>query len=93
MRLSIGIIKEGKIPPDSRVPLSPCECRLLKEGYSELDLKVQASPIRCYTDDEFKAEGILVADNAPASCEKTLGLVTLRQHGVHIADDGKGVFQ
>ena len=54
--LKIGIIREGKTPPDSRVPLSPTQCKqLIDKG---LDLVVQPSPGRCFTDEDYKAQGI-----------------------------------
>ncbi len=58
--MKLGIIREGKTPPDSRVPLTPKQCaQLVKEG---VDLVVQRSPGRCYTDEEYKAEGITLVD-------------------------------
>ena len=44
--LKIGIIKEGKTPPDKRVPLTPKQCKWIKDNYPHLDLVVQKSPIR-----------------------------------------------
>jgi len=59
--MKIGIIREGKTPPDSRVPLSPQQCRqLLDEG---LDIKVQSSAVRCYSDQEYKNAGVDIVDD------------------------------
>ncbi len=60
--LSIGIIREGKVPPDSRVPLTPEQCKFLVEHYP-LYIQVQPSPNRCYTDDEYRAAGIPITEN------------------------------
>lgn len=56
--LKIGIIREDKTPPDSRVPLNPAQCKYLIENGA--DLKVQSSQVRCFTDDDYKAAGVPV---------------------------------
>lgn len=59
--LKIGIIREDKNPPDSRVPLNPSQCKsLIEEG---IDLVVQSSPVRCFTDENYKAMGVPVVDD------------------------------
>ncbi len=55
--LKIGLIREGKVPPDNRVPLTPAQCRCLMDRY-EVDIVVEPSPIRAYTDEEYAAQGI-----------------------------------
>jgi len=49
----IGIIREGKVPADRRVPLTPEQCR--EAMLKGLDIAVQRSPVRAYTDDEYTA--------------------------------------
>jgi len=59
--LKLGIIREGKTPPDSRVPLSPTQCKeLIDEG---VDLVVQPSPGRCFTDEDYKAQGVKLQED------------------------------
>lgn len=54
--LKIGIIREGKVPPDSRVPLDPAQCKsLLDKG---IDLVVQPSEGRCYSDQDYRDAGV-----------------------------------
>lgn len=54
--MKIGIIREGKTPPDSRVPLTPQQCiTLINQG---VDIVVQPSPIRSYKDDEYESLGV-----------------------------------
>lgn len=49
----IGIIKEGKVPPDHRVPLTPQQCQdAMLQG---IDIAVQRSDVRAYGDDEYTA--------------------------------------
>lgn len=59
----IGLIKEGKTPPDKRVPLTPVQCKILMGKYSDLEILVESSPIRAFKDDEYRAEGIKVVDD------------------------------
>ena len=59
--MQIGIIKEGKTPPDSRVPLTPTQCAELQN--KGLDICVASSPIRCYTNAEYEAAGIPFQEN------------------------------
>lgn len=62
-QVKIGIISEMKMPPDSRVVLTPSQCAQLQNQYPQLDLTVQHSPGRCYTDAEYEAAGIALVDD------------------------------
>lgn len=70
--LKIGLIKEGKTPQDNRVAFSPKQCRFLQENKS-LKVIVQPSSIRCFTDDEYRAQGIEVA-NKMEECDVLFGI-------------------
>ncbi|RAU84451.1 NAD(P)-dependent oxidoreductase [Pontibacter arcticus] len=52
-KLKIGIIKEGKIPVDKRVPLTPKKCREALQEFPEMELVIEPSDIRCFTDQEY----------------------------------------
>ncbi len=54
----IGLIKEGKVPIDNRVALTPKQCRYLIDHISGLEILVESSPNRCYQDKEYEREGI-----------------------------------
>ena len=56
--MKIGILREGKVPPDRRVVLSPNQCVQFKQQYPNVDLVVQPSPIRCFSDDQYLSIGI-----------------------------------
>lgn len=71
--MKIGIIKEGKTPPDKRVPLSPKQCKEVKEKFPNVDVLVQSSDIRCFKDEEYKAEGIEVVDDV-SNCDILMGV-------------------
>ncbi len=61
--MRIGIIKEGKIPADTRVAIPPSICRKLKERFENLEIAVESSETRCFSDAEYLAEGIEVKDS------------------------------
>jgi len=71
--MKIGIIKEGKVPPDKRVPLSPAQCAQLMEKYPDLEIEVQSSNIRCFADSEYKDAGVKVIDNV-SGCDVLMGV-------------------
>ncbi|MDA0728654.1 MAG: NAD(P)-dependent oxidoreductase [Bacteroidetes bacterium] len=73
--MKIGVVREGKVPPDQRVPLTPAQCAELKRLYPEVELVVEASEVRRISDDEYRAEGIDVVDTlVGANCDVLLGV-------------------
>lgn len=59
--LKIAIIREGKSPADSRVPLNPVQCKtLIDEG---INLVVQSSQVRCFKDEDYREEGVPVVED------------------------------
>lgn len=61
--MKIGIIREGKIPPDKRVALTPIQCVEAQNLFPGLDIVVQPSPIRAYLDSEYENCGIKLQEN------------------------------
>lgn len=61
LMIRFGIIREGKTPPDSRVPLTPEQCKAIQRQY-EVDLTVQPSPGRCYTDAEYQKAAVQMSE-------------------------------
>ena len=50
--LRIGLIKEGKVPADNRVALTPAQCKWLIKNFEDISIIVEPSADRCYTDEE-----------------------------------------
>jgi Alanine dehydrogenase len=71
--MQLGIIKEGKIPADNRVPLTPAQCKWLMKMNKSIFICVQSSAHRCFTDDEYKRAGIQVV-NELSHCDIILGI-------------------
>ena len=72
-RVKIGIIKEGKVPTDKRVPITPPQAKQLKQRFPDVDLVVQSSDIRCFPDQDYKKEGIEVVESLE-DCDIILGV-------------------
>ncbi len=70
--MKFGIIREGKTPPDSRVPLTPDQCSHIIDEHS-LELAVQPSAGRCYRDEEYAAAEIPLAEDL-SDCDVLLGV-------------------
>ena len=71
--MKIGVVREGKTPPDQRVPLTPAQCAELKRSYPDVELVVESSEVRRITDDEYRAEGIDVVKDL-SCCDVLLGV-------------------
>src|SRR5690554_1744185 len=69
----IGIIREGKTPPDKRVPLTPKQCRELLETYPDLEIYVQPSHIRAFSDEEYIQQGIELKEDL-SDCDLFMGI-------------------
>ncbi|MEN9613416.1 MAG: hypothetical protein RLZZ628_4230, partial [Bacteroidota bacterium] len=70
--MKIGIIREGKVPPDNRVVLTPRQCAFLMRNYA-VQIVVEPSSIRCYPDAEYVNEGVAVTHNL-SDCDMLLGI-------------------
>ena len=70
--MKIGIIKEGKTPPDSRVALTPQQCAHIHsmEGFEVI---VQSSDVRAYKDEEYANAGLQVVDDV-SGCDFLMGI-------------------
>lgn len=70
--IKIGIIREGKVPPDARVPLTPEQCA---EAQVELpvEIVVQPSPVRSFRDEEFVEKHIKLQEDL-SDCDILLGV-------------------
>lgn len=71
--MKIGIIREGKNPPDKRVPLSPEQCERILNEYPEVEIYVEKSEIRKFKDSEYERLGVAVVDNVE-NCDVLMGV-------------------
>ena len=71
--MKVGILREGKAKSDTRVALTPKQCRDLQDKYRNLQIFVQPSQERCFSDEEYQNQGIPLAENL-SECELLLGV-------------------
>jgi len=71
--MKIGLIREGKIPADNRVALTPAHCKWIHKNSRELRVLVQSSPDRCFTDKEYQNAGVEVREDL-TDCDILLGI-------------------
>src|SRR5687767_9356674 len=72
-KVKIGIIREGRIPPDKRVPLTPLKCQETLAAFPEIEVVVQPSPVRSYADSEYLELGIPVHEDL-SDCDVLMGV-------------------
>lgn len=71
--LRLGLIREGKVPADNRVALTPAQCKWLQKQFPDVRVIAQSSPSRCYTDREYLQAGVEVTDDV-SPCDILLGI-------------------
>ena len=61
--IKIGLLREGKIPADNRVALTPAQCKWVQQHMPGVQIVVQHSETRCFRDAEYRRAGITVAES------------------------------
>ena len=72
-KMKIGIIREGKIPPDKRVPLTPAQCVEVQESFPGVKVFVQPGLVRYFHDEAYLQQGIVVQEDL-SECDVLLGV-------------------
>jgi alanine dehydrogenase len=70
--LKIGIIREGKMPPDARVAFSPAQCKYISQNFP-IQIFVEPSEHRCFKDEEYIENGISLSKDMTA-CDVLIGI-------------------
>jgi len=71
--LVIGLIREGKVPADNRVALTPAQCKWLLANIAGIRIIVQPSAGRCFTDAEYARAGVEMNEDLN-DCNLLLGI-------------------
>ncbi len=71
--MRIALIREGKIPADNRVALTPAQCKWIHKNSEEVKVVAQSSAHRCFSDKEFRMAGVEVSDDI-SHCDIVLGI-------------------
>ena len=75
--MKAGILREGKMPPDKRVPLTPQQCIEVQKKFPNVLIKVQPSSVRSFKDSEYSDLGIKLQENLN-DCDVLLGVKEVR---------------
>lgn len=71
--MKIGLIREGKTPPDTRVALTPQQCADVLKLYPGIQLVAEPSPNRAFADQEYIDAGIRMQADL-SDCDVLLGI-------------------
>jgi hypothetical protein len=71
--ITIGLLREGKIPADNRVALTPAQCKWILRNVPDVGVIVQTSPDRCYTDKEYRSAGVEIRESLE-DCDILFGI-------------------
>jgi saccharopine dehydrogenase (NAD+, L-lysine forming) len=72
-QIKIGIIKEGKVPPDKRVPFTPLQTEEIQQRFTNVKVVCQSSDIRCFKDEEYEEHDTEVRPNV-TDCDILMGI-------------------
>lgn len=82
--IKIGILREGKIPVDRRVPLTPDQCVEVLQKFPHVELLIQPSDVRCISNREYEEKGLTLQEDL-SSCDILMGIKEVPIHQL-IAD-------
>jgi saccharopine dehydrogenase (NAD+, L-lysine-forming) len=71
--ITIGLIKEGKVPADNRVALTPAQCRWIHKNSTDVRVIAQSCPHRCFSDKEYQMTGVEVKNDL-SECDILFGI-------------------
>lgn len=77
--MKIGILREGKIPSDRRVPLLPEQCAQVLKQYPGVEIYAQPSDIRSFSNKEYTDAGITLKEDL-SDCDILLGIKEVPVH-------------
>ena len=69
----IGLIREGKIPADNRVALTPSQCKWILKNSPDIKIIVQPSASRCFSDREYQSAGAVLNEDL-GDCSILMGI-------------------
>ena len=71
--VTIGLIREGRIPPDKRVAFTPLQVEEIMQRFPHVKVVCQQSTVRCFLDQEYRALDIPVVTDVQA-CDILMGI-------------------
>jgi saccharopine dehydrogenase (NAD+, L-lysine forming) len=77
--LVIGLIREGKIPADNRVALTPAQCKWIQKNSTNISIFAQPSNNRSFTNKEYEQAGVILKEDL-SNCDMLLGIKEVPAH-------------
>lgn len=71
--IKIGLLKEGKVPPDKRVAFTPAQVEEIEQRFGHVKVICQKSSIRCFPDHEYSKLDLSIADDV-SDCDILMGI-------------------
>jgi len=71
--IKVGLIREGKLPPDKRVPFTPLQVEEIGQRFSNVRVYCQESSVRCFSNSEYEAVGSEILSNMD-QCDILMGI-------------------
>lgn len=70
--IKIGLIREGKVPPDKRVTFTPLQAEEIEQRFPHVKVICEPSEVRAYKESEYSALGVAVGD--VRDCDILMGI-------------------
>jgi saccharopine dehydrogenase (NAD+, L-lysine forming) len=71
--MKIGLIREGKVPPDKRVPFTPLQVEEIEQRFPQVEVCCEESAVRCFQDAEYGAHGAEIKTDMQ-DCDVLMGI-------------------
>ena len=71
--ITIGLIREGRIPADKRVAFTPLQVEEIMQRFPHVNVVCQHSTVRCYQDEEYRRLDVPVVSDVQA-CDILMGI-------------------
>jgi saccharopine dehydrogenase (NAD+, L-lysine forming) len=72
-KIKIGLIREGKTPPDKRVAFTPLQTEEIEQRFPHVKVVCQQSEVRCFKDEEYKELDIEIVSDI-SDCDILMGI-------------------
>jgi len=72
-KLKVGILREGKIPHDQRVPFTPEQCLAIMNDFPNVEIVIQPSDWRCFKNEEYTSAGLNLKEDI-SDCDILMGI-------------------
>ncbi len=72
-KIKVAVIREGKVPPDKRVPLTPKQCVEVLAKFDNVEIIIQSSQVRAFSDEAYRELGLPVVEDI-SDCDIMIGV-------------------